>query len=208
MSSGVSLLGRLDQDLARDLRGMEEPATQELRATLTELRQALGPLVKKEQEIRSSPRWDAWEKQDRLQELKAQTSGLVTALLGKKAALDEKVNRLREKLSEIEPTTDNQVVRELRNAEVRAILRNMDESARAQILLDAAAAGTIAVLDAMRMSTLPLVSGALQQRVLDLYGEKHKPETFAALEQTTLLKEHTDSLVQHVDQWRAGLNQS
>jgi hypothetical protein len=165
------------------------------------------PIARKEQEVRNSPRWNSYEKADKLVTLSREVEPLVEQVQKEHRATSERLGRLRERLNTVPRPEGDAVARAVRNAEIRSVLRQMPIPERSQVFLRAAQDGRAELLHTILDSPLELVAADIVKQGLAVYHEKYSPDVWENAQQAELMAEQVESLTEHLGMWVASLRE-
>ena len=201
MSNGAQVLSRIDGDVTRDNPRMSSETRGTFLGLWRNARALAAPLAEKEKAIRESPRWNRFEKKEKLGELLPSVHSLQSGIEADKARVDGRLDRLKATLGTVPPKYNDPVTRQLRGAEVRGVLRALPEAQRVPLFMAAAASGNTDLLDAILQSPEPLMAEEITTRGVQAWAEKALPEAWAEAQQTQELSEQLKSLLVQVQAW-------
>lgn len=204
MSIGQQLLARLANDITREHPRMDDQTKGQFLGLWKSAEGLIRPIVTKEKAIRESPRWNQYERKEKLAELVPSVQDMLKGLLHDKQLVEARLGKLNAALHAV-PVVADPVVRAITGMEIRQVYRAMDESKRNAAFVEAAQANRTKVMDALLSGHDALVSDDVKERGLSLWGEQALPKEWEAREQVQELHDQLASLEVQVTRWAKDL---
>ena len=201
MSNGQQVVARLDGGLLAENKRMSSETRGTFLGLWRNARALAAPVAEKEKAIRESPRWNRFEKHEKLGELLPSVHSLQSGIEADKARVDGRLDRLKATLGTVPPQFTDPVTRQLRGMEIRQVLRAMPEAQRVPLFMAAADKADLDTLDAILSSPEPLISPEIRTRGVQAWAEKALPEALAEFAQVHELSEQLGSLLVQVTAW-------
>lgn len=204
MSIGSQILARIANDLTREHPRLNDDTKGQLLGYWKAAEGLIRPIVTEEKRIRESPRWDKYERKEKLAALLPSVQNVLKGLLHDKQQIEARLAKLTTTLQTV-PKIGDPVVRAITNMEIRQTFRGMDESKRSTAFVEAAKNNQTAVMDALLTGHDRLIAEEVRERGIALWAEQALPNEWEARAQVQELHEQLASLEVQVNRWVAEL---
>jgi hypothetical protein len=195
--TGHAVLSRITADLTQSNKKKRTAVINEQNRVWPKVRNRIEPVASKEQEIKTSPRFNVHEKAHRLTTLSRDLDESVSMLEKERNEAAAKLERLKAMLAVVPVPAGDSARLAIREAEARGVLRGMSEGQRVQLFLRSAEIGDSNTLHLFIDSPLPLLSDVARLEGLSIYHERFSTVTFQAAQDTEAWLEHVSSLHEH-----------
>mgnify|MGYP001447817531 CR=1 FL=1 len=201
MVDGKQILARLSNDPTNESKHMA-PDILNRRNGMWKAAHALAkPTAEKEAAIRTSDRWNRYEKKEKLAALVPDVQGLIAEALKDRERISNTLAGLTKQVNTVPPRYVEPTVRQLRGMEIRQVLRTLPEVERVKLFAEAAEQNNTEHLDAVLTAPDRVLAPEVVTRGVEKWAQTTMPTVWAEREQTQLLYDQVSSLVEHLNGW-------
>lgn len=182
MVTGQQILSTI---AAFDVRGARLNHVQvrgEAKTFFTSAQALLAPVAAKETAIRADGTLNVKERKTELAKLLPNIHSALAGAISDKTRIDQRLDRLTRELHTLPLSANEPVLRQLKNAELRGIMRTLTQAERVSMLSEAVKTNDVNVLDAFTSAPDALVPREVQQRAVASWAESIKPSTWTEAE--------------------------
>ena len=182
MVTGQQILSTI---AAFDVRGARLNHVQvrgEAKTFFTSAQALLAPVAAKETAIRADGTLNVKERKTELAKLLPNIHSALAGAISDKTRIDQRLDRLTRELHTLPLSANEPVLRQLKNAELRGIMRTLTQAERVSMLSEAVKTNDVNVLDAFTSAPDALVPREVQQRAVASWAESRKPDAWTEAE--------------------------
>ena len=201
MVTGQQILSTI---AAFDVRGARLNHVQvrgEAKTFFTSAQALLAPVAAKETAIRADGTLNVKERKTELAKLLPNIHSALAGAISDKTRIDQRLDRLTRELHTLPLSANEPVLRQLKNAELRGIMRTLTQAERVSMLSEAVKTNDVNVLDAFTSAPDALVPREVQQRAVASWAQSRKPDAWTEAEAVGEVAGALGALITQTHSW-------
>ena len=201
MVTGQQILSTLASYAERGARLNHVQVRGEAKTFFTSAQALLAPVAAKETAIRADGTLNVKERKTELAKLLPNIHSALAGAISDKTRIDQRLDRLTRELHTLPLSANEPVLRQLKNAELRGIMRTLTQAERVSMLSEAVKTNDVNVLDAFTSAPDALVPREVQQRAVASWAESIKPSTWTEAEAVGEVAGALGALITQTHSW-------